>query len=97
MNYEQEQARRLKLRQMQQQAGAERYQKQAKALQKAERLLTRWAPGTEVRHKKTGHKFIYNGNVNENGEVRYLLTARCQWGYPNLTWSVEPSAEWVRT
>tara|TARA_R110000751_G_scaffold125886_2_gene227630 strand:- start:644 stop:946 length:303 start_codon:yes stop_codon:yes gene_type:complete len=70
--------------------------KEAKARKEAVRLLGRWSEGAEVEDKRTGHRFIYQGNVNEPDGLRYRMKIICPFGNPSVSFSMIPHAKIVR-
>ena len=95
MNFLEEQARRLALRDEEARQGAKKFEKENKVRVKQKKLLTRWSPGTIVMDKRLKQQYIYCGNVFEDGKEVYLLEARDSWGR-NIRFSRPPDKAIVK-
>jgi|10_taG_2_1085330.scaffolds.fasta_scaffold75101_4 hypothetical protein len=96
MNFLEEQARRVALRDEKAREAAAQFAKENKARTKARKLLTRWEPGITVRDKRQRQTYKYLGNVVEEGKTLYLLEAGDDFGYPPIRFSREPHKDIVR-
>ena len=96
--FEQEAARRALERseRLQRQVKESGYEKEGRRRREAIRLVSRWSEGIQVKDKRTSRRFIFMGNVVEEGVTRYKLKVTCPFGYPSICFSVLPDKEIVR-